>query len=294
MNSTSDITVQRITGNIGAVVGGVDLRAALPAEAVAVVRQALLDHGVIFIRGQDITLDQYWAFMENFGQPQKEESAGTDNDRADEVQTGDMSYTRHSTAVWHADTTSLARPPIATAIRAVQVPEFGGDTCWSSMYAAWAARTGPMQRMLDGLTSEHSVFPTYQRMGEYRPMFEANYGSRHAAEQVHPVVLTHPESGRKALYVNESFTTRIVELDRLESDAVLAFLFRHVERPDFTMRWKWAANDLAFWDNRSVQHYAVPDYSSTRLMQRIVLAGVKPGNESSLTPSGCKLAVNPA
>lgn len=294
MNSINDVTVQRITGNIGAVIGGVDMRTALPTESIAAVRQALLDHGVIFFRGQDITLDQYWAFMESFGQPQKEESAGTDHDRADEVQTGDMSSIRHSTAVWHADTTSLARPPIATAIRAVQVPEFGGDTCWSSMYAAWDALTGPIQRMLDGLTAIHSVVPTYLRMGEYRPMYEANYGSRHAPEQVHPVVITHPESGRKALYVNESFTTRLVELERLESDAVLAFLFRHVERPDFIMRWKWTANDVAFWDNRSVQHYAVPDYRSTRLMQRIVLAGVKPGDDSSLTPRDRTPASSPA
>lgn len=294
MAGSKGITVQRMTGNIGAIIGGVDLRASLPATAVATVRQALLDHGVIFFRDQDITLDQYWAFMENFGLAQKEESGGTENDRPEEVQTGDMSRTRHGTAVWHADTTSLAKPPIATAIRAVQVPEFGGDTCWSSMYAAWDALTAPMQRMLDGLTAVHSVFPTYVRMGEFGPMFEANYGARHAAEQVHPVVLTHPETGRKALYVNESFTTRIVELERLESAAVLAFLFRHVERPDFTVRWKWTANDLAFWDNRSVQHYAVPDYNSTRLMQRIVLAGVRPGDESALKPSARKLAADAA
>jgi taurine dioxygenase len=284
MNTTKDITVERITGNIGAIVGGLDLRTDVPADTIALVRQALLDHGVIFFRGQDISLEQYWAFMENFGLPQKEEATGTDHDRPDEVMTGDLSYTRHATAVWHADTTSLAEPPIATALRAVQVPPFGGDTCWSSMYAAWAALTEPMQRMLDGLTAIHSILPTYKRMGEFGPMFEAKYADRNATEQAHPVVLTHPETGRKALYVNESFVTRIVELDRLESAAILEFLFRHVERPDFTMRWRWTPNDIAFWDNRAVQHYAVPDYSTTRLMQRIVLAGVKPGDESVLKP----------
>jgi alpha-ketoglutarate-dependent taurine dioxygenase len=162
------------------------------------------------------------------------------------------------------------------------------------MYAAWDALTEPMQRMLDGLTAVHTVDLTVERMREYGARFEESYSERNARQQIHPVVLTHPETGRKALYVNESFVTRIIELDRLESAAMLDFLFRHVERPDFTMRWHWTPNDMAFWDNRAVQHYAVPDYASTRLMQRIVLAGVKPGEKSALEPRARKLAANPA
>jgi taurine dioxygenase len=277
--------VQRITTNTGAVISGVDLRVTLPAEITAALRQALLDHGVIFFRGQDLTPEQYWAFMENFGAPLREESTGTEQDTAADVMIGDLSFTRAGTAVWHADTTSLAKPPIATALRAVEVPPVGGDTCWSSMYAAWDALSEPMQNMLDGLTAVHAVDPTVERMGnQYGPRFEAAYSQRNARQQVHPVVITHPETGRKVLYVNESFTTRIVELDRLESSAVLNFLFRHVERPDFTMRWRWIANDLAFWDNRAVQHYAVPDYQTTRRMSRIVLAGEKPGIPTRLAP----------
>lgn len=294
MNAASDISVDRITGNIGAAIGGIDLREALPAETVAALRQLLLDHGVIFFRGQDIDADQYWRFMECFGVPLKEESTGTENDTAKDVMIGNMSKSRHGTAVWHADTTSLAKPPIATALRAVEVPPFGGDTCWSSMYAAWEALSEPMQRMLGGLTAVHSVAPTIARMRELGGAFEQAYTARNAPEQVHPVVLVHPESGRKALYVNESFVTRIVELDRLESRSVLDFLFRHVERPDFALRWHWTAGDLAFWDNRGVQHYAVPDYTATRRMQRIVLAGVKPGEESALRPRAGKLEQSPA
>jgi taurine dioxygenase len=286
-----DITVQRITGTVGAVVGGVDLRQPLPPEHIAAIRQALLDHGVIFFRGQDISMEQYWSFMENFGLPMKEESTGTDHDTPDEVQTGDLSYTRHATAVWHADTTSLAQPPIATALRAVEVPPFGGDTCWSSMIAAWNALSEPMRRMLDGLTAVHTVDLTVERMREFGARFEESYSARNARQQVHPVALTHPETGRKALYVNESFTTRILELEPLESASVLSFLFRHVERPDFTMRWKWTPGDMAFWDNRAVQHYAVPDYETTRLMQRIVLAGVQPGRPSALAPRAQRMAV---
>jgi taurine dioxygenase len=152
------------------------------------------------------------------------------------------------------------------------------------MYAAWDALSPPMKQMLHGLTAVHSIDLTLSRMRQHGTGFEAAYGERNAPEQVHPVVLKHPETGRKALYVSETFTTRIVELEPPESAAVLSFLFRHVERPDFTMRWKWTPHDMAIWDNRSVQHYAVPDYETARVMQRIVLAGVKPGEPSALAP----------
>jgi taurine dioxygenase len=284
MNTPSDVTIERLTGNIGAVIGGLDLRQELPVGTVAIVRQVLLDHGVIFVRQQDITMEQYWSFMENFGVPQKEESTGTDKDTAADVMTGDLSRTRYSTATWHADTTSLAKPPIVTALRAVEVPAFGGDTCWSSMYAAWDALTNPIKQMLDGLTAVHCIDLTFNRMRDYGTGFEEAYSARNAREQIHPVVLTHPETGRKALYVSETFTTRIVELAPAESAAVLSFLFQHIGRPDYTMRWKWTPHDLAVWDNRSVQHFAVPDYETTRRMQRIVLAGAKPGEASELAP----------
>jgi len=286
MASSGEITVRRLTTSIGAELEGVDMRAPLPDATAAAVRQAVLDHGVVFMRGQDITLEQFWAFMENFGLPLKEESDGTEQDKPSDVGTADLGPTRNATAVWHADTTSLERPPIVTALRAVSVPPFGGDTCWSSMTAAWDALSAPMQRMLDGLTAIHSVQQTVERMREFGAFFEARYTERHAREQAHPVVLTHPETGRKALFVSECFVTRIVELSPQESAAVLSVLFRHVESPLFTLRWKWSPNDVAFWDNRSVQHFAVPDYETPRVMQRIVLAGVRPGEKSVLAPRG--------
>jgi len=285
MSVSGEITLERITGNIGAVIGGIDLRALQSPQTIALVRQALVDHGVIFFRQQDTSLEQFWAFLENFGKPQKEEIKGTDHDRPSDVQTADMSASRYSTATWHADTTSLARPPIATALRAAAPPKFGGDTCWSSMHAAWDALSDPVQRMLDGLTAVHSIKPTAADMQEYGSIFLADYEQRHGGDHTHPVVVTHPESGRKALYVSECFTTRIVELAPAESAAILAMLFRHIQRPEFTMRWKWSAGDIAFWDNRSVQHYAVPDYNEARVMQRIVLGGAKPGEPSALKPA---------
>lgn len=285
MNEVGGLSLERVTTNIGAVIEGIDLRRPLPDDTVAFVRQALVTHGVIFFRQQDIDLDQFWTFMENFGLPQKEEIKGTDHDRPEDVQTADMAPNRFSTATWHADTTSLAEPPIATALRAASPPAFGGDTCWASMYAAWDALSDPMQQMLDGLHAVHSIRPTVARMSDYGSTFLAGYESLHGGDNIHPVVLTHPESGRKALYVSECFTTRIVELSPLESEGVLGTLFRHMQRPDFMMRWKWSANDIAFWDNRCAQHYAVPDYTAPRVMQRIVLSGAKPGEPSSLTRS---------
>jgi taurine dioxygenase len=285
MKGPAAISVERLTGNIGAVLGGLDLRKPQTAENVSAIRQALLDHGVIFFRDQNLSPEQFWSFMEEFGVPQKEEMTGQYSDTAGDLTTTELSQTRRSTAVWHADTTSLAKPPIVTALRAVEVPPFGGDTCWSSMHAAWDALSEPMRRMLDGLTAVHTIDLIFEHMeGEYAPVFNEIYNSRNARQQIHPVVLTHPETGRKALYVSECFTARIIELDRLESRSVLDFLFRHVERPDFIVRWKWAANDLVLWDNRAVQHYAVPDYATTRRMQRIVLGGVKPGEDSRLRP----------
>ena len=279
----ASLSARRITSGIGVEIAGVDMRAAQSADAVAFVRAAVMEHGVAFLRGQHLTPAQFWAFCAHFGVPLKDETTGTGQDTAEMLHTSDMSPARHATAVWHADTTSLATPPWATVLRAVSPPAFGGDTCWSSMYAAWDALSERMQRMLDGLTAVHSIQPTYQRMLHYAPFFQAQYDPLHAREQVHPVVLTHPETGRKALYVSESFVTRIVELAPLESRAVLDFLFRHVERPDFGLRWHWQANDVAFWDNRCVQHYAVPDYDSARVMQRICLLGNRPG-EPGLPP----------
>lgn len=269
----SGLHLRRVTTAVGAVIEGADLRSPLAPEAVDFIYRALLDYGVIFFRDQAIDTEQFWDFTRNFGMPQKEETTGTDHDRPEEVEIADMAPVRHSTAVWHADTTSLARPPKATILRAIQPTPYGGDTCWSSMYAAWDSLTEPMRKMLDGLTAVHSIQPTYDRMLDYVDYFRPEYAKRHSAEQIHPVVKTHPVTGRKALYVSESFTTRIVELSPRESSAVLDLLFSHIQRPEFCVRWRWSENDLAFWDNRCVQHYAVPDYDVPRIMQRIVLQG---------------------
>ena len=276
MATPTTFELRKLTAALGAEVGGVDLGRPLAPETAAELRRALVEHGVIFFRDQDLSPQQFWAFLENFGRPEIQEGLPMEGAGPEQVQTADLLPTKHTTAVWHADTTFLARPPVATALRALQLPPFGGDTCWSSMYAAYDTLSEPLRDMLDGLTAVHSIQPILGRMAEYADVFANTVGKANAPEQVHPVVLRHPETGRKALYVSEGWTTRVVELSPAESATLLALLFEHVKRPDLTLRWKWSPNDMAFWDNRAVQHYAVPDYSSERVMQRIVLEGFEP------------------
>ena len=276
METTSNIRLQRVTSAIGAVIEGVDLCKPLASETVRSIRQALLDHCVIFFRGQDLETEQMRAFVRNFGTPVTTPFTTKKMRESDPVTEGDLLQSKHSTAIWHTDTTYVRAPSMATALRAVRLPPVGGDTCWSSMFAAYDALSEPMRHMLDGLTAVHSVLPVMQLLG---PEMAENYQDNiriHGMGNIHPVIRLHPESGRKALYVNKAWVTRIVELEPAESDHILALLFEHIKSPDFTMRWRWSPNDLAIWDNRSVQHYAVPDYTSARVMQRVELAGDRP------------------
>jgi taurine dioxygenase len=276
METVTRPQVRRLTSAVGAAIDGVDLGRSLDPETLGLVRQALLDHGVIFFRNQSASVEQLWDFLRNFGTPQKEDSFGADTDRPEDVQEADFSRTRRGTAFWHADSTFLEKPPKITLLRMVRGPAFGGDTCWASTVAAYEALSRPMREMLDGLSAVHSISRAVSALGDYGEAFIAEFRKLHALQQTHPVVQLHPETGRKALFVTESCTTRIVELEPAESRHLLSLLFEHVKSPDFSLRWRWSANDIAVWDNRSVQHYAVPDYTTERLVHRIVVAGERP------------------
>jgi taurine dioxygenase len=276
METTAALGSQRITSAVGAVLEGLDLRRPLAADEVRFVRRNLLEHGVVFFRGQDLDAAQMSAFVSHFGAPIPEPFAGPGMESKEPVGQSDLGPTRRATSVWHADTTFVEAPPGLTALRAVKLPPVGGDTCWASMTAAYDALSEPFRRMLDGLTALHSQVPTLIRMGLGDGARGALNAQLHGADRAHPVVAVHPETGRRAIYVSEAWTTRIVELEPAESAHVLALLFEHVKSPDFSLRWRWAPNDLALWDNRAVQHYAVPDYAGERVMQRVVLAGERP------------------
>jgi alpha-ketoglutarate-dependent taurine dioxygenase len=280
MEMMHDYEVSQITSSVGAVIGSVDLREPMQTETIRFIRRVLLDHGVVFFRNQDASVEQLWAFLTNFGTPQKEDSFGTDADRPEDVQEADFQRTKHGTAVWHTDSSFLERPPKFTLLRAIRLPPVGGDTCWANMVAAYEALSKPMRSMLDGLTAIHSIEPPLSRLDDYGDVFLSNFRKIHALQQVHPVVLLHPETGRKALYVTQSCTTRIVELSSAESRGLLDLLFDHIKSPDFSMRWRWSPNDVAMWDNRSVQHYAVPDYDTQRVVHRIIVSGDRPHGPS--------------
>lgn len=271
-----DIALRPLTPAVGAVIEGIDIAAPADAKAIAFVRATLIERGVVFFRRQDVTVEQLWTFISHFGHPQKEDSFGTDQDTPADVAVNDLAPTRRGTAVWHTDSSFLAAPPTFTILRAHKLPPLGGDTCWASMTAAYEALPLPLRTMLDQLSAVHTIDLPMTRLGEYGDDFGTRFRAVHAPHQVHPVVAVHPESGRKALYVTESCTGRIVEFEAQQSRHLLAMLFEHIKSPDFNLRWNWTEGDVALWDNRVVQHYAVPDYESERVMQRIIVKGERP------------------
>jgi alpha-ketoglutarate-dependent taurine dioxygenase len=268
--------LRRVTSAIGAIIEGIDLRHPPSPDEVSFIRRALLDHGVVFFRDQEVTGEQMLAFVAKFGTPIPEPFGGSDRSGQVTVEEANTVRSKRATSIWHSDTSSLPAPPKAAALRAVRLPPVGGDTCWASMYAAYEALSEPMQRMLDGLTAINSTAGSLRRMQAMEGM--ASYMNEQVAVRAtpHPVVVVHPDTGRKALFVNAAATTHIVELEPAESAHVLAMLFEHIKSPDFSLRWNWTPNDIAFWDNRATQHYAVPDYTEERIMQRIVLEGAPP------------------
>jgi taurine dioxygenase len=267
-----------VTGTIGAVIDGIDLSHPLSDEDRAFIGRELYENGVILFRNQQLDGAQMKAFVSNYAAPQA--AKFTEAANRETGYQADFGKNKHSTAIWHADGTFAEEPALFTALRAVSLPRVGGDTLWSSMYAAYEGLSCPLQRMCDELTAVHSMEMIMQRMGEAGRRYGEAAAKTHGMGHVHPVVLVHPETGRKALYVNSSWTSRIVELSELESARLLALLFEHIKQPDFCMRWRWTPNDLAIWDNRCVQHYAVPDYDGERIMQRVDTGGEKPRGPS--------------
>lgn len=275
---TAGITVRPLTAEVGAEIAGVDLTAALDVEAVGTVRRALLDHGVVFFRDQPMSGVRQIAFAERFApvmlpvidQPgevrgitvldQVEPKGKVNNDR------------------YHADSTFLAEPPLGAVLQAVQLPRVGGDTYWASMYGAYELLSLSMQRFVDGLSALHSTEKIDRVL---RTRAEIVRRDSAMAPSVHPVVRVHPETGRKALYVNRNYTVRIVELSDAESDALLDMLFEHIGLPELSVRFHWEPGSVAFWDNRCTQHCALSDYHERRVMWRCLLQGDRPVGPST-------------
>jgi taurine dioxygenase len=264
-----------LTPVVGAEVEGVDLGQPLDESALASIRQALRDHLVLFFRDQDITPAQQLRFSEYFG-PVMIPLIDTQSTEAPGVTVLDQVAPKGQfTDRWHTDHTFVPEPPLASILRAVQVPALGGDTCFASMYAAYEALSLKMQAFLDGLTAVHSTEIVSRGIVGLDRVYRRD-AEDERPPVVHPVVRIHPETGRKLLYVCGNFTTRIVELEESESNAVLGYLFEHIKSPELQCRFRWEPNSVAFWDNRSAQHCAIPDYHEHRVMYRTMIAGDKP------------------
>jgi taurine dioxygenase len=274
------IQVSRVTPAIGALVEGVDLSRELDQGDIDRISELLVRHQVLFFRDQPLTPQQQVRFAARFGTlhvhpiypvlPDLPEILVLDTSK-DFLPDNDN---------WHTDVTFSETPPLAGILSAKQMPSSGGDTLWSSCSAAYEALSEPMRRMLDGLTAQHSVaksFPPERWQSD--PAFKERYERAVAKHPPvnHPVVRTHPVTGRKGLFVNGGFTTHINELRPTESRVLLDFLDAHASRPEFTVRWRWKVDDVVFWDNRVTQHYAVADYlPERRVVYRATVNGDKP------------------
>lgn len=277
---SNSLRITPLGPHIGAEISGLTLAEPLSGQLFELIQQALLTHQVLFFREQPITPLSQRVLAHRFGDlhihpvyphaPEAEEIIVLDTHH-DNPPDNDN---------WHTDVTFIETPPALAILAAKQLPPVGGDTLWASGIAAFEGLSPCLQQLLAGLEAEHDFtksFPAHRHNAspaEYRRWQEA--AARHPPLR-HPVVRTHPLSGRQALFVNEGFTTRLPNLPAQESEALLAFLFRHIARPEYQVRWRWRENDIAIWDNRVTQHYANADYLPTRrIMHRATVLGDKP------------------
>jgi taurine dioxygenase len=283
--SYQSITVQPVAGSLGAEVSGVDLAAPLSNAAAAEIRRAFTENLVLFFRDQRLTPEQHLAFSGLFGRLCRMPYIKHMDDYPDIIAVLKEADERKISTfgnAWHSDFSFLEEPPLGSILYAREVPSHGGDTLFANMYEAYEALSAGMKRMLLGLKAMHSGKPygqgglpkdlkTSRSIGIERNNPEAD------REIAHPVVRLHPESGRKALFVNAIYTTRFEDMSEAESRPLLDLLFEHVQRPEFACRFRWAEGSLAVWDNRCTVHYAVNDYDgSRRMMHRTTVAGERP------------------
>lgn len=260
---------------IGALVENLTLSRPLSDSQFEQLYHALLKHQVLFMRKQPVTPVQQRDLARRFGDlhihPVYPHAA-----EAEEIivlDTHDNNPPDNDN--WHTDVTFIKNPPSGAVLAAKLLPETGGDTLWASGFAAYDALSEPFRELLTGLRAEHDFkksFPEYKHRGSEEEHARWKQAVEKNPPLLHPVVRSHPVSGRKALYVNEGFTTRIVDLAPKESDALLGFLFAHITKPEFQVRWRWQQDDVAIWDNRVTQHYANADYlPSRRIMHRATI-----------------------
>ena len=279
MRNYRHIEVKPIAGALGAEIAGVDMARDLDDEVVAEVRHALLDHLVIFLRNQKATPQQQLAFARRFGQPIEYPQLKGLPEAPMITPVVKLEHERHNFGgIWHSDTTYLAEPPMGSMLLAREVPPYGGDTMFANQYLAFEALSDGLRKTLDGLVGVSSSAKADVSRTREDALKQAGAGATPKTLQAeHPIVRTHPETGRKALYTSDAHTACIKGWTEAESLPLLRFLWQHQVRPEFTCRFRWETGSLAFWDNRSAMHNPINDYHGfRRVMHRITLAGDKP------------------
>ncbi|OZM73848.1 taurine dioxygenase [Amycolatopsis antarctica] len=258
---------------IGAEIDGIDLGAPMYPELRAELNRALLEWKVLFFRDQRITSAQQREFASHWGELETNPFIPVGD--TDQV----TRFARSATSpgyenIWHTDVTFRPRPALGSVLRLIEVPPVGGDTMWADMAAAYDNLDADVKSRIEGLRAVHDFIPGFVRFSDSADLARRQ-GEFPPVE--HPVVRVHPETGRRTLFVNQAFTTHIVGIDRAESDRLLRLLFAQAHVPEFQVRFGWAENSVAFWDNRATQHYAVNDYHPhARVAERVAIAGDEP------------------
>ena len=270
--------VHTIAGALGAELHGVNLCQDLSSETYAEIRRLLVRHQVIFFRDQDISRAQHKALAESFGPVQTHPAYDTVPGYPEITILESTAEKPSKIEVWHSDMTFRKHPPLGSVLRSKICPPEGGDTLWSSMTSAYNGLSKSMQGFLSNLEAEHDF-----SFGFKESLSEPG-GRERLAQAVadnppvsHPVIRIHPESGKKVIFVNALFTTKIIGLSEKESSTILSFLYEHIITPEYTCRFHWEPNSIAIWDNRSTQHKPINDYfPAHRLLERIAIDGDKP------------------
>ncbi len=271
--------VRRLSGSLGAEILGIDLSAAPGHNTIAAIRQVWLEHGVIFFRDQDLPPAKFLAFARQFGDVVEYPFIKGIEGFPEIIPVVKREHEKHNFGgIWHSDTAYLEKPPMGTMLIAREVPPYGGDTLFASGTLAYETLSDGMKELLDGLIAVNSSAKAdVTRTREDRVRDSAKADARQEYIGEHPVVRTHPETGRKALYVNVAHTLCFKGMTEAESAGLLNYLFQHQTRPEFTCRFNWRAGSMAFWDNRCVLHNPINDYHGFhRAMHRVTLAGDKP------------------
>lgn len=273
------LKITPISGSLGAEISGVDLRENLEDGIIQEIRQALLDHLVIFFRDQDITPEQHIAFARRFGNPVEYPLVKGLEGYPEIVCILKLEHeTINFGGLWHSDTTYKEKPPLGSILLARELPPYGGDTLFSNMYKAYDGLSEGLKETLATLKAiNSSENPLAKSTRQARLDDSGKVPAETVLEAIHPVVRTHPETGKKSLFINPGHTVRFENMTVEESEPLLDFLYQEQIRPEYTCRFAWRPGSIAFWDNRSCQHNPINDYHGfKRLMHRVTLEGDRP------------------